>query len=110
MIVFGNLREHMVHTNFYISNFIRGRVSIDRLDNFFKETDLLDVFDEETSLPAVAPDSDHVGFRSARFSWTPNTPGSTSGIVDETAQRFKLTVPGELEFRKEKINLIVGPT
>ncbi|KAJ3527518.1 hypothetical protein NMY22_g9759 [Coprinellus aureogranulatus] len=114
MILFENMRNQLMQANWQISNFIRGKVSIDRLNNFFKETDLLDAFDEKTTsiqgdtlgVTQTLPE-DFIGFRNASFSW--NADSSRSG-ADTPSSQFKLSVPGELEFRKGKINLIVGAT
>jgi hypothetical protein len=84
-------------------------VSIDRLNTFFKTTEILDVYggnDPKAHYDSPASEQDFTGFRNATFSWTPEP--TTSGT--DTPSRFNLTVPGELTFAKGKINLIVGAT
>ena len=87
-----------------------GKVSIDRLNTFFKTTEILDAYDEgdsKESHDAPVSEEDLTGFRNATFSWTPE---STTSGTDTPSSRFNLTVPGELTFAKGKINLIVGST
>lgn len=83
-------------------------MSINRLNDFFKQTDLLDAYGEEDAklLAAASADDSFIGFRNATFTWNPESPNAGT----DTPSQFRLTVPGELQFKKGKINLIVGPT
>ena len=94
----------------YLINYA-GRVSLDRFNTFFKETDLLDSYelDAENSSGLVTPqpaaEDDGLYLRNASFTWTPDGNGEST-----PSSAFKLTVPGELRLMEGKINLIVGPT
>ena len=81
------------------------------MNNFFKETELLDGYSDEDYevLPGrgSALEEGFIGFRNATFTWNPES--STTG-TDTPSSQFKLTVPDELQFAKGRINLIVGPT
>ncbi|RXW21499.1 hypothetical protein EST38_g4368 [Candolleomyces aberdarensis] len=109
MIVFGNLRDELGRSSMILSSIVRGRVSIDRFNAFFKETDLLDSYEfTESSSAIVQPqpvEDDGLYLRNASFTWTPEANGEST-----PSSSFKLTVPGELRFMEGKINLIVGPT
>ena len=60
------------------------------------------------SVPAVA--SEEIGFKDAVFSWT-NPEDSASGDASRAHKRaFKLRLEGEVLFKRNKINLIVGST
>ena len=81
------------------------------MNAFFKETELLDGYgDEEHEVvpgQSSAVDDSFIGFRNAAFTWNPE-PSNTG--ADTPSSQFKLTIPGELQFAKGGINLIVGPT
>ncbi|KAJ7642249.1 multidrug resistance-associated ABC transporter [Roridomyces roridus] len=82
---------------FYLNNTITGKVSLDRINSFLNETELLDVFN------APHPDNpergDVIGFHNATFTWA----------NDGADQRqFKLRVD-DLVFRPG-INIITGPS
>lgn len=93
-------------------DFSIGKVSLDRFDAFFKETEFLDRYQptEETRSPPnvlLSEDAgDFIGFRNASFTWTPDASPTSSS----PSSQFRLTIPGKLEFARGKINLIIGPT
>ncbi|KAF8309911.1 hypothetical protein DL93DRAFT_2230628 [Clavulina sp. PMI_390] len=126
--VFDALRQELARLNWMLPGFIAGKVSMDRLDEFFYETEVLDRFAEnenendtvESFLPPVA-DPDALGFHNAVFAWdnsadsasgsapaTPMTSSSTPGSGG--SRRFRLQVPGDLYFEPGVLNLILGPT
>lgn len=75
---------------------------MDRIDNFFKETEFLDAFAMDRPVPECG--DDFIGFRDACFTWSASPSGA------DTPSQFMLKIPGELRFVKNKINVIVGPT
>jgi len=110
MILFDNMRSELGQTNYMISAMIKGKVSLGRFNAFFKETEFLDSYENAESFTAedLNPEvtsSDMIVLRNASFTWSP----AGDGTQTPSAQ-FTLTVPGELEFKKGKINMIVGPT
>ena len=82
---------------------------MDRVDAFFKETDLLDSYEPNKNLSPLAQpqpvEDECLYLRNASFTWTLEANGEST-----PSSSFKLTVPGELRFMEGKINLIVGPT
>ncbi|KAK0496137.1 P-loop containing nucleoside triphosphate hydrolase protein [Armillaria luteobubalina] len=79
-----------------------GKVSLDRLTDFMQNTELLDTFSEKESIePVGVEDREDIGFHQARFSWTNEPPSQHT---------FLLRVDEELIFRKNSINLVIGPT
>ncbi|KAJ3716918.1 hypothetical protein C8R42DRAFT_587922 [Lentinula raphanica] len=101
--------------------FIRGagcvtaKVSLDRINKFLQSTDLLDDFDlgmdtiraTSASVASNQPvDEDKLGFHTASFSWSK----SRSGTSTPSTRNFVLTVPGNLHFKSNALNLVVGPT
>ena len=113
MILFDSMRQELGRTNYMLSNMIKGKVSLDRFNAFFKETELLDSFEALETLTTrdVAQDgqqeidSDEIMLRNASFTWNPAVDGTQT-----PSSAFTLRVPGELRFEKGKINLIVGAT
>ncbi|KAJ7189543.1 P-loop containing nucleoside triphosphate hydrolase protein [Mycena pura] len=76
---------------------VKGKVSIDRLDSFLCDTDLLDSFSEQNSSNAI-PDGIVAGFHLASFSWD-----------NDSTAKFALEIKEDLIFRPG-ISLITGPT
>ncbi|CCM05744.1 uncharacterized protein FIBRA_07976 [Fibroporia radiculosa] len=95
-------------------NTFLSKVSLDRINSFLQETELLDEFadsqsdDDIATVSAPPLDSDVIGFRNAAFTWESNADGtSTPGSSRRT---FSLRIEGELFFKLGCVNLIVGPT
>ncbi|KAJ7091800.1 P-loop containing nucleoside triphosphate hydrolase protein [Mycena epipterygia] len=88
---------------FYLNNTITGKVSLDRIDTFLHETELLDVFTAPTSEPH--PDNPHergIGFHNATFTW------AAEQIDDQPTRQFKLRLD-DLIFRPG-LNIVTGPS
>jgi ABC-type multidrug transport system fused ATPase/permease subunit len=88
---------------------IQAKVSLDRLQDFLHNTELLDAFtsEENTAPPvdSVTLHKDDIGISSSVFAWS-----SFSGTQTPGQGRFRLRVDEDLIFEKGRINLIVGPT
>jgi ABC-type multidrug transport system fused ATPase/permease subunit len=94
--------------------FIQAKVSLDRVDDFLHDTELLDEFarvdkDEtdqvEIADPAPVP-TDALGFHATTFTWS-----ATAGVALTPSRRnFKLRIEDEVIFKRGGFNLIVGPT
>ncbi|KAJ7367306.1 hypothetical protein DFH08DRAFT_910161 [Mycena albidolilacea] len=81
---------------------------LDRVNDFLKNTELLDAFDEKETpaLFAADPSSDErIGFRNATFSWSKVPDGSLM-----RSRQFQLKINDEVIFQRGRINLVVGPT
>ncbi|TCD68817.1 hypothetical protein EIP91_009684 [Steccherinum ochraceum] len=114
MVVFDLLRDQL-HTMFgLLPDLIQARVSLDRMNDFLHNTELIDEFADkpgsanQLSIEASVPDSSTIGFRDASFTWSSRngggrTPGSNS-------RHFTLRIDDELTFKRGQINLIVGAT
>ncbi|KAF7976802.1 hypothetical protein HWV62_5660 [Athelia sp. TMB] len=89
---------------------IAGQVSLDRLNTFLKDTELLDAYSEERISPEVEvaniglDNEETIGFTDARFSWSGRSSDSTS------RHQFQLRLDGEVVFKRGALNLVVGPT
>ncbi|KAJ6584918.1 multidrug resistance-associated ABC transporter [Mycena capillaripes] len=94
-ILRGQLRFAMNH----ITETIQGKVSLDRIDDFLRTTELLDSYTLEDSLARVEEDN-KIGFRDADFAW--------SSEANDTS--YKLRIRSEVIFQPGVVNLIVGPT
>ncbi|KAF7368478.1 Multidrug resistance-associated ABC transporter protein [Mycena venus] len=109
MTVFDILRDNMAMISYRLNNVMTGKVSLDRVNNFLKTTELLDAFDEKEA-PALFPTDtltdERIGFRNTTFSWSKES----DGTLTRSQRHFLLKIEGELLFRTGRINLIVGPT
>lgn len=94
-----------------------GKVSLDRLEDFLQNTELLDSFqqgprpNEEPStsfIVAVDENNSKIGFKNASFVWSKSN--EEEGSVTSSKRSFKLRVDGEVFFKRDCINLIIGPT
>ncbi|KAG6827485.1 hypothetical protein H0H92_011588 [Tricholoma furcatifolium] len=109
MAVFDLLRDQL-HMVFYaITQVITGKVSIDRVDDFLKNTELLDEFHKEDLIilpPENSDNDEEIGFRDAVFVWSNDSEGS----LTPSKRKFSLRIEDELLFKRGQINLIIGPT
>ncbi|KAF7325835.1 ATP-binding cassette transporter [Mycena kentingensis (nom. inval.)] len=113
MPVFDMLRNQLHMMNYRIIQFIDAKVSIDRINSFLHNTELLDAFADKDSnaellaAPTAEPESTEIGFRDATFTWSNEV---QDGTVTPSRQRFTLRIPEELLFKRGGINLVLGPT
>ncbi|KAG5648265.1 hypothetical protein DXG03_006224 [Asterophora parasitica] len=109
MTVFDMLRDQL-HMVFYaVNQVVTGKVSIDRVDDFLQNTELLDSFSEKESIglfPQEGQPETDIGFRDATFVWSSDVEGS----LMSSKRKFSLKIEDELLFKRGEINLIIGPT
>ncbi|KAJ7704723.1 hypothetical protein B0H14DRAFT_3903574 [Mycena olivaceomarginata] len=108
MTVFDLLRDNIGQITGWLRDLMAGKVSLDRVNDFLKNTELLDAFDEKQTpaLFAADPSSDErIGFRNANFSWSKVPDGSLT-----RSRQFQLKIDDEVIFQRGRINLVVGPT
>ncbi|PIL29356.1 ATP-binding cassette transporter [Ganoderma sinense ZZ0214-1] len=119
---FFNLLFEMLRMNFQLSfimipQLIQAKVSLERIQDFLLDTELIDEFTESEPEAAELPPSpvpeeyrNTIGIRHASFTWANDstrlavTPGGTR------RRMFMLHVDEDLFFKCGKLNLIVGPT
>ncbi|KAJ6559886.1 P-loop containing nucleoside triphosphate hydrolase protein [Mycena capillaripes] len=109
MPVFDMLRNQLHMANYRIIQFIDAKVSLDRINDFLHNTELLDAFTEEKEDTAVflaAEASNEIGFRDATFTWSNDNDGSAT----PSKHKFTLRIDDELIFKRECFNLVLGPT
>jgi len=88
-----------------------GKVSLERIEEFLHKTELLDAYLEKPSDIATVPSPESnkdIGFRNATFSWS--IEDENDGTLTPSRRQFKLRIKGELLFKRNGINLIIGPT
>ncbi|KAH9166017.1 hypothetical protein EDB89DRAFT_2076263 [Lactarius sanguifluus] len=114
MAVFDLIREQLQSIFWMIPMFIRTRVSLDRVNDFLHDTELLDEFaDADKGSERVMPtdvsrfDQDVIGFQNASFTWSND---HADGTLTPSRRWFTLRVHGELLFKRGCFNLIIGPT
>ena len=104
MAAFDILRDLMHFLTWQINSIISGKVSLDRIDDFIKNTELLDEFDKDSTAPA--PERDAIGFNDAVFSWA----NEQSKAAKPSKRQFRLRVDGTVLFKRNATNLVIGPT
>jgi hypothetical protein len=88
----------------------KGKVSLERFSSFLEDTELLDSFSEQKvgTLSDVQHDvDDRIGFNNAVFAWFNE---AEDGTQTPSSRAFRLRVEGNLTFKRNCINLIIGPT
>ncbi|KAJ8594877.1 hypothetical protein M405DRAFT_759938 [Rhizopogon salebrosus TDB-379] len=110
MTIFDILREQL-HIVFYtIPKMTQGKVSLDRVNSFLNDTELLDAYAQQDGDRAQLfvpseEESELIGFRDAVFSWS-----NESGALTPSKRKFRLRIDGEVYFQPGRINLVIGPT
>ncbi|KAJ7776222.1 P-loop containing nucleoside triphosphate hydrolase protein [Mycena metata] len=110
MAIFEILSGQLWFTFEGTSMVIKARVSLNRLNDFLNQTELLDSFTSNDAPATVIADeapSEPIGFRDAIFSWANDD--DADGTLTPSSRRFILRIEGELLF-KSGFNLVVGPT
>ncbi|KAJ7742653.1 hypothetical protein DFH07DRAFT_835946 [Mycena maculata] len=108
MPVFDMLRNQLHMANYRIIQFVDAKVSLDRINDFLHNTELLDSFaeNEETAeflaAAEATTDSELIGFRDASFTWSNESDGS----VTPSKHKFVLRIDEELLFKRGCINLV----
>ncbi|KAJ7581129.1 P-loop containing nucleoside triphosphate hydrolase protein [Mycena floridula] len=99
--IFSHMSRLIRRSLMLITSIITGKVSLDRINDFLHDTELLDAYTNPGSVDDVRTNEKDIGFRNATFAW--------SADETETASQFKLHIDSLL-FRTGCINLIAGPT
>jgi hypothetical protein len=133
MAVFTLLRRQLARLSNDLSNLVQGlpysivslfpltsclsaKVSLDRITEFLQKTELLDSFAEKPlqtiDIPTTIGSEEEIGFKNAMFSWSVESVESPDhdGIPTPSQRTFRLHISGELLFKRDCINLIIGPT
>ncbi|KAG1716785.1 hypothetical protein ID866_383 [Astraeus odoratus] len=113
MTVFDIMRDQLHMIFWQLPAVIQAKVSLARVNDFLKNTELLDCFaPQEENKPQIflpepeGVDSDAIGFRHAVFHWS----SDIDGTLTPSKRKFSLRIDDELFFMRGCINLIVGPT
>ncbi|KAF7977580.1 hypothetical protein HWV62_3166 [Athelia sp. TMB] len=90
---------------------LSGKVSLDRIDAFLNETELLDEFSNMDSndlveVEDVSVDRQEIGFNDAIFSWTE----ACDGTLTPSRRDFSLHLEGNVFFQRGALNMVIGPT
>ena len=82
------------------------------MTEFLQKTELLDSFADKQSQTVDIPKtigSEEIGFKNATFSWFVESPDHNSTSTP-SKRTFRLHISGEQLFKRDCINLIIGPT
>ncbi|TFY61104.1 hypothetical protein EVG20_g7183 [Dentipellis fragilis] len=115
MAVFDLLRDQLGMILRFTSAIIQAKVSVDRVSDFLRNSELLDSFAlqkqadaGEISLHGSPADPQTIGFHDAAFTWSNDA--DINGSYTPSKRIFRLQVEGDLMFKRGSINLIIGPT
>ncbi|KAF8310655.1 ATP-binding cassette transporter [Clavulina sp. PMI_390] len=113
--VLESLREAMFDMLQHLPSIVTAKVSIDRVDDFLRNTELLDAYTPSTTSAAEAStvlpqyiQTDKIGFKNVHFTWSASS--LQSGAVTPSRREFRLRIDDEVVFTPGSLNLIVGPT
>ncbi|KAF8513392.1 hypothetical protein JB92DRAFT_3116459 [Gautieria morchelliformis] len=111
MAVFDLMRDTLFTTFYFIPVIINAKVSLGRINDFLLNAELLDRFTRKGDKKIVVDPAETihpaaVGFRDAAFSWE----GPQEQGKENSGRQYRLQVEGELFFKRESLNLIIGPT
>ncbi|KAJ7662659.1 hypothetical protein DFH06DRAFT_1471446 [Mycena polygramma] len=101
--IFDSLGTMIHQFLYYLNNVITGKVSLDRIDTFLHQTELLDQFTADATVLQETPDPG-IGFHNATFTWA----AEQGDMRDQSSRQFKLHID-DLTFRPG-LNLITGPS
>ncbi|CAE7169341.1 unnamed protein product [Rhizoctonia solani] len=107
--VFEVLRHQLNMLFWEVPLTIQAKVSLDRINDFVQNTELLDAYNEKETPTIVDPNPpapEAIGFRNATFTWSRQVPGTPT----PSRRNFRLHIDEELLFKHGKINMVVGPT
>ncbi|KEP52172.1 multidrug resistance-associated ABC transporter [Rhizoctonia solani 123E] len=104
--VFELLRNQLHFLFAEIATQVQAKVSLDRVDDFMKNTELLDVHTRKSSPSIETTMPSAIGFRNATFTWAQRAASAPT----LSTRNFRLDIDQELLFHRGKINMIVGPT
>jgi hypothetical protein len=90
---------------------LSAKVSLDRMTEFLQKTELLDSFADKPSQVDILTtvECEDMGFNNATFSWSVGSPDH-DGSSMPSRRTFRLHVSGKQLFKRDCINLIIGPT
>ncbi|EMD36164.1 hypothetical protein CERSUDRAFT_84254 [Gelatoporia subvermispora B] len=110
--VFDLLRRALNMTTNFIPISIQGKVSLERVQDYLRNTELLDEYTTMAGgnhdVPASAAPLVEIGIREASFTWSNESDGSVT--LGSSRRRFTLRVDDELIFKRGQVNLVIGPT
>ncbi|KAF7966730.1 hypothetical protein HWV62_37249 [Athelia sp. TMB] len=113
MAAFDILRGQIFMGFQFLPACLQGQVSLDRLNTFLNDTELLDAYAEGSSstdvqVAGMGPeDDDAIGFSNAKFSWSGS---SSDGTMTPSKRQFLLQLDGKVFFKRGALNMVVGPT
>ncbi|KZP30958.1 P-loop containing nucleoside triphosphate hydrolase protein [Athelia psychrophila] len=105
--------RNQIHMGFqFVPGCIQGKVSLDRVNAFLNDTELLDAFsggnqdNQALDFDFESDEHDEIGFGDAIFTWTE----ASDGTVTPSRHDFSLRLESNLVFKRGALNMVIGPT
>ncbi|THH30400.1 hypothetical protein EUX98_g3808 [Antrodiella citrinella] len=110
MAIFELIQAHFAGVFSILPNVIAAKVSLDRMNEFLNETELLDEYTQDNSLSIIESEieEDAIGIRAAAFTWTVESDGTATPGSNQ--RNFTLKIEDEVFFKRNCINLVIGQT
>ncbi|KAH7930578.1 P-loop containing nucleoside triphosphate hydrolase protein [Leucogyrophana mollusca] len=105
MAIFDILQSQLHVVSWSIPRILQGRVALDRVNDFLRNSELLDTLAAQGGATDVE-ELDIIGFRHATFAWSEED----TGLIAPSRRSFHLQIDNEVVFQQGRINLVVGPT
>ncbi|KAK7041947.1 hypothetical protein VNI00_008929 [Paramarasmius palmivorus] len=102
--VMDTFRQLLWEVSNAISSVVAGKVSLDRINDFLHNTELLDAYVDEHVHEESALHREEIGFQNAKFTW------EVKQDTDSSERNFVLHAQDRIVFKDKAINLIIGPT
>ncbi|KZP30629.1 multidrug resistance-associated ABC transporter [Athelia psychrophila] len=112
MAAFDILRNQIQMGFQFVPDCIQGKVSLDRVNAFLNDTELLDAFSggagevHALDVQSSVAGRDEIGFSDAIFTWTE----ASDGTVTPSQRNFSLHFENNLFFKRGVLNMVIGPT
>ncbi|KAH7929355.1 P-loop containing nucleoside triphosphate hydrolase protein [Leucogyrophana mollusca] len=111
MSIFDIMKVQLQAVFYLVADLIQAKVSLDRVNSFLVDTELLDSFSktDERGTPLFSQSEEEstvIGFRNALFAWS----NRSNGSLTPSKRQFTLHIDDQVFFHRGRINLIVGPT
>lgn len=117
LMIFSMMEEQLFGIMYAIPGFLRAKVSFDRFTEFLNTTELISEGNSSETFKCPEEHARSIGFKSCSFSWEAfddslegNGKSPERSRRSKSRKKFCLRIDDQLLFKRDHINIIVGPT